>query len=109
MTAVFWNQRPANPIDAQRDQTKEKTVGNDPINPDHYRTYPGLEVIQLTEHLNFCLGNVIKYVLRAEHKGKTIEDLRKAQWYLQREIDRRTGNNVTTKPKSHLLDGDEPL
>jgi hypothetical protein len=34
------------------------------------------------------MGNAVKYVARAEHKGKKIEDLQKAIWYLQREIDR---------------------
>jgi hypothetical protein len=57
--------------------------------PPHYTAHPsGIEVIRITEHMNFCLGNVIKYVLRAPHKGNQIEDLRKAQWYLQREIER---------------------
>ena len=58
--------------------------------PKHYSSHPsGIEVIQITEHLNFCMGNVIKYVLRADYKGKPIEDLRKAEWYLKREIARR--------------------
>jgi hypothetical protein len=56
--------------------------------PAHYRAYP-VEVIELTEHLNFCLGNVVKYVLRCDHKGNALEDLRKARWYLEREIQRR--------------------
>ena len=38
--------------------------------------------------MNFCLGNVIKYVMRAPYKGKQIEDLEKAAWYLNREINR---------------------
>ena len=58
--------------------------------PTHYKSHPsGVEVIQITEHMNFCLGNVVKYILRAEHKGATIQDLEKAQWYLKREIERR--------------------
>lgn len=61
----------------------------DPVNhPPHYRWLP-VEVIEITERLNFCLGNVIKYVLRADHKGKPVEDLKKARWYLDREIARR--------------------
>jgi hypothetical protein len=56
--------------------------------PKHYNSHPsGIEVIQITEHMNFCLGNVIKYVLRHEHKNGT-EDLKKAAWYLDREIKR---------------------
>jgi hypothetical protein len=62
----------------------------DPINsPAHYTWLGGIEVIDITEHLGFCLGNVVKYVCRADHKGKPIEDLEKAQWYLAREIARR--------------------
>lgn len=57
--------------------------------PQHYQHLPGIEVIDITEHLNFCVGNVVKYVLRADHKGKPLEDLRKAAWYLDREIARR--------------------
>lgn len=58
-------------------------------NPAHYTAYP-VEVIELTEHLNFCRGNVVKYVARAGLKdaGTEVEDLRKAQWYLEREIKR---------------------
>lgn len=60
----------------------------DPINPAHYRWLP-VEVIEITEHLDFCLGNAVKYILRCDHKGRPIEDLEKAVWYLRREIARR--------------------
>ena len=64
-------------------------LGSDPVNhPSHY-TWGPVEVIEITEGLNFCLGNVIKYVLRADHKGNPIEDLKKAAWYLERELQRR--------------------
>ena len=58
---------------------------DDPVNPKHYQ---GDLVQRIIEHfeLGFCLGNVIKYVLRAKSKNG-VEDLRKAAWYLQREID----------------------
>ena len=57
--------------------------------PRHYTIHPsGIETIELTEHMNFCLGNVIKYVMRAPYKGKQLEDLKKASWYLNREINR---------------------
>lgn len=63
---------------------------SDPVNsPAHYTWLGGIEVIDITEHLSFTLGNVVKYVLRADHKGKPVEDLEKAAWYLAREIDRR--------------------
>lgn len=49
-----------------------------------------IEVIQITRELNFCLGNVVKYVLRAGKKGDAIEDLKKAAKYIEFEIERRT-------------------
>ena len=63
----------------------------DPVNhPPHYRWLPGdVEVIDITENFGFRLGNVLKYVLRADHKGQPLEDLKKALWYLQREVDAR--------------------
>lgn len=58
--------------------------------PPHYLASPsGVEVIEITQHLNFCMGNVIKYVLRADHKGDPLTDLHKAATYLQFEIKRR--------------------
>jgi len=64
--------------------------------PAHYTSHPsGIETIEITEHMNFCLGNVIKYVMRAEHKGRTLEDLKKARWYLDREIQKLEGNMLS--------------
>ena len=64
---------------------------SDPVNPDHYRRHPsGIECIQITEHMSFPLGSAIKYIWRADLKANPIEDLRKAIWYLEREIQRRT-------------------
>lgn len=64
---------------------------NDPVNhPKHYTDHPsGIECIQITEHMNFCLGNAVKYIWRADLKGNSVEDLQKAVWYVQREIARR--------------------
>lgn len=58
--------------------------------PKHYNSFPGVEVIQITEHLNFCRGNCVKYVARAGLKNKDteVEDLKKALWYLKRELKR---------------------
>jgi len=63
---------------------------HDAVNhPKHYTTHPSdVECITVTEHMNFCLGNAMKYIWRAGEKGDKIEDLRKAQWYLDREIAR---------------------
>jgi len=38
--------------------------------------------------MSFCVGNAIKYLMRAEYKGKQLEDLAKARWYIEREIKR---------------------
>ena len=67
-------------------ETIDKTA--DPVNnPAHYTT-GGIETIDFIEakKLGYNLGNVVKYITRAEHKGNKLEDLRKAQWYLSREI-----------------------
>lgn len=62
---------------------------SDPINhPGHYTSVvPGIECIQVTEHMSFLRGNAIKYLWRAGAKGDVVEDLKKAVWYIQREID----------------------
>jgi hypothetical protein len=62
---------------------------DDAVNhPGHYTWLP-VEAIEITELFNFNLGNALKYILRADHKGRPIEDLQKARWYLDREITRR--------------------
>lgn len=56
--------------------------------PAHYNSHPsGVECITITEHMPFNVGNAIKYLWRADHKNG-IEDLRKARWYVDREIQR---------------------
>ena len=64
---------------------------SDPVNhPAHYTSHSsGIECIQITEHMGFCIGNAIKYLWRADEKGAALEDLRKAAWYIEREIQRR--------------------
>jgi hypothetical protein len=60
----------------------------DPVNhPAHYKV-GGIETIDFIEakELGYNLGNVVKYVTRADHKGNRLEDLEKARWYLDREI-----------------------
>ena len=64
---------------------------DDAINPSHYKWHPAIECIDVVEHFCSNLANVIEYVWRADHKGNDIEDLKKAQWYLAREIKRRGG------------------
>ena len=64
--------------------------GDDSISgPKHY-THGRIEPIEVIEdwRLGYCLGNVIKYIARADHKGSRISDLKKARWYLDCEIAR---------------------
>ena len=77
-----------------------KSAKHDPVDhPKHYTTHPsGVECIQITRHMNFNLGNAIKYIWRCGDKGNPIEDLKKAIWYLQDEIKRienETPNRTT--------------
>ena len=64
--------------------------------PPHYNEHPsGIECIDIVEHMNFNVGNAVKYLWRADLKGG-LEDLQKAEWYVKREIERRThGPEVT--------------
>lgn len=65
---------------------------HDAVNhPKHYTSHPsGIECIQVTEHMGFNLGNAVKYVWRADLKHDAVEDLRKAVWYIEREIAKRS-------------------
>ena len=87
----------------------DKEQNTDNVNhPQHYtwiKELCGIEVIDITRHMNFCCGNALKYILRAGHKkdasltdtDKQIEDLNKAIWYLNDEIKRITEFNNKTK------------
>jgi hypothetical protein len=62
--------------------------------PQHYTTHPsGIEAIQITRHMNFNLGNAIKYIWRAgiKDESKTIQDLEKAIFYIKDEINKLEG------------------
>ena len=63
-------------------------VQPDPVNHPKYYTAGGIETIDFIEakRLGYNLGNVVKYITRSGLKGNQLEDLRKAQWYLTREI-----------------------
>lgn len=61
----------------------------DAVNPQHYKSHPsGIECIEITRHMNFNLGNTFKYIWRAGMKDDVLQELKKAQWYLQDEINR---------------------
>lgn len=83
---------------------------HDPVeHPKHYCSHPsGIECIEVTRHMNFNCGNVIKYLWRCGLKDSapSIEDLRKAAWYLNDEIKRVQGDTV---PRGTLDDIKEKL
>jgi len=64
---------------------------SDPVNhPSHYMVHPsGIECIQVAEHFGFNLGNALKYIWRCDDKQDALEDLKKAKWYIEREINKR--------------------
>ena len=88
---------------------------NDKVNhPSHYtwlKKLCGIEVIDITRHMCFNLGNVVKYVLRAGRKSeegysdfdKEIEDLKKAKWYLEDEIKLRSGEDTSDQAQINAL------
>jgi len=70
--------------------TPPDTVNPDPVNhPWHYKV-GGIETIDFIEakNLGYNLGNAVKYITRSDHKGNRLQDLQKAQWYLNREINK---------------------
>ena len=69
---------------------------HDPVNhPRHYTDHPsGIECIQITEHMGFNLGNALKYIWRCDLKRDAVEDLNKAIWYVQREIEKRQNRDL---------------
>lgn len=73
-----------------------KQEEDDVVNkPPHYTEHPsGIECIQVTEHMGFNLGNAIKYIWRCDLKKDAIEDLKKAKWYIEREISKREQHNI---------------
>ncbi len=77
------------PIHQLCEKFTSQEVDHDPVNkPSHYMSKNGIESIDVIESfdLNFNLGNAIKYILRSGKKWNKAEDLRKAIWYIEREI-----------------------
>ena len=75
----------------KNDHRRQYSAADEAIDhPRHYTSHPsGIECIQVAEHMGFNLGNAIKYIWRCDLKCDEIEDLKKARWYLDREIQRR--------------------
>ena len=65
------------------------------VNPQHYQGFSnGAQPIDIAEHLSFNLGNALKYLSRAGRKGDAVEDLSKARWYIDRELNRLENDNA---------------
>lgn len=86
MTVHTWDEEDAFDVWDKEQYMKQSDSVN---SPKHYTTgkYEVIDVIEDWE-LNFRLANAVKYIARHKHKGKPLEDLKKAAWYLQREIDK---------------------
>lgn len=64
--------------------------------PGHYNQHPAnIECIDIIEWFNFNIGSAIKYLWRADFKENAVEDLEKAAWYVEREIERRKQNDLS--------------
>ena len=82
---------------------KKETVNH----PEHYLGIPArcekcgepIECISVVRHLDFNLGNAMKYIWRADFKGDSIENLEKAIWYIQDEIKLRINQSAKTEKK----------
>ena len=70
---------------------------SDPVtHPAHYTMHPsGVECLTITRHMGFNLGNAVKYIWRADLKGNSIQDLRKAAFYIADEIAKREAEQIT--------------
>lgn len=74
--------------------------------PPHYGWHPtGVESIDISEEFTHNLGAAIDYIWRCDHKGHATEDLEKAIWYLNREIERRCKRAKLTKEELKKAEG----
>lgn len=79
-------------------KTKKKVQTDKVVNsPDHYTWIDGIECIDIAEHFDICLGSALQYIWRAGRKGDnedlTIQDLKKAIWYINRRIHNLQGHS----------------
>lgn len=86
---------------------------NDPINPNHYKTNSGVECIDIAECFPYTIGNIIKYSWRNGKKDEVLQELKKAEWYLKRTIDKghakcfNTGMEDISIARKHFQSLDE--
>ncbi len=78
-----------------------QNVGGPVNHPGHYNQHPsGIECIDVVEHMSFNVGNAVKYLWRADYKDSSDQDLAKAKWYIQREIDRRAKSQRNSEARN---------
>lgn len=84
-------------------------VSDNVNHPPHYNWLSkGIEAVDVCEQFNYNLGNALKYIIRCDHKGKPEEDIRKAIFYLNRELQRREAlSESRTVPSDRLSTGGE--
>lgn len=86
---AITKQFPKKSVQISNDDAVEDCVEERVNHPSHYNQHPsGIECIKIVEHFNYNRGTAIAYIWRAGHKGFEVEDLKKAVWHLQAEIDR---------------------
>ena len=91
-----WDEYAVELVEAANVAQEEANEAPDAINPAHYQGFSnGAQVVDITEHLSFSAGSAIKYLARAGKKdpAKHVEDLEKAAWFVQREIQRVKAGN----------------
>jgi hypothetical protein len=78
-------------VKSMLDCSQEIAENFDPVHkPKHYNSHPsGIQCIEITRHMSFNIGNAIKYLWRADEKENPIQDLEKALWYINDEINMR--------------------
>lgn len=71
--------------------------------PPHYTSHPsGIECIDITRHMGFNVGNAVKYLWRADLKWDSLEDLKKAAWYINDEIKKRESEKIKLDNESKI-------
>lgn len=88
--AAFTSNRPILNPEIAIEEIAVEEPKSDPVNhPAHYKV-GGIETIDFIEAkaLGYHLGNAVKYITRADHKGNRLQDLQKAKWYIDRAIEK---------------------
>lgn len=88
---------------ATQEDARPAVTGSAVEHPAHYNLHKsGVEAIEVIEYLTGNMFNTVKYVWRADHKGKVVEDIQKSIWYIKREL----GRFVTDLPTipQHVFD-----